>query len=107
MSNPALEKAYAYAAELKSAADLSKLPRYVRREELRHIVPLADTTIWQMEKRNEFPRRFYLAPRCPVWDLAEVQAWIEQRRRDSEAGKMKSPTQNIVRKRKYRPMRDT
>jgi prophage regulatory protein len=74
MSNPGLEKAYAYAAELQSAAAQSKLPRYVRRSELRKIVPLANTTIYAMEQRNEFPRRFYLTPRTPAWDLAEVEA---------------------------------
>lgn len=63
MSNPSLEKAYAYAAELQSAAALSHLPRYVRKSELKQIVPLADTTIYEMEQRNEFPRRIYLTPR--------------------------------------------
>jgi prophage regulatory protein len=82
-----LENAYAYAAEMQSKAARSTLPRYVRREESRQIVPLADTTIYQMERRNEFPMRFYLTARCPVWDLAEVEAWIEQRRLDAVSGK--------------------
>ncbi|MBG6332278.1 AlpA family phage regulatory protein, partial [Pseudomonas aeruginosa] len=30
--------------------------------------------------RGEFPRRFNLTPRCVVWDLAEVEAWIEERK---------------------------
>ena len=45
--------------------------RMIRRHELRQIVPLADTTIYEMEQRGEFPRRFALTPRCVVWDLAE------------------------------------
>jgi predicted DNA-binding transcriptional regulator AlpA len=40
-------------------------------------VPLADTTIYEMERRGEFPRRFNLTPRCVVWNLTEVEAWIE------------------------------
>ena len=56
----------------------------LRRKELRLVVPLADTTIYEMERRGEFPRRFNLTPRCVVWDLAEVDAWIEQRRKDSD-----------------------
>jgi len=44
------------------------------------IVPLADTTIYEMEQRGEFPRRFALSPRCIVWDLAEVEAWLLARR---------------------------
>jgi len=59
--------------------------RAIRRSELRQIVPVADTTIYEMEQRGEFPRRFYLTPRCVVWDLAEVEAWIEERRRASDA----------------------
>lgn len=47
--------------------------RTIRRTELRQLVPLADTTIYDMERRGEFPRRFNLTPRCVVWDLAEVE----------------------------------
>jgi predicted DNA-binding transcriptional regulator AlpA len=59
--------------------------RTLRRNDLRLIVPLADTTIYEMERRGEFPRRFNLTPRCVVRDLTEVEAWIEQRRNDSDA----------------------
>ncbi|MEO6215206.1 MAG: AlpA family phage regulatory protein [Sphingomonas sp.] len=52
----------------------------IRRAQLREMVPLADSTIWEMEQRGEFPARFALSPRCVVWDLAEVEAWLEQRR---------------------------
>ena len=52
--------------------------RTIRRHELRQIVPLADTTIYDMEQRGEFPQRFYLTSRCVVWDLAEVEAWLEE-----------------------------
>jgi prophage regulatory protein len=58
--------------------------RVIRREELRLIVPLADTTIYEMEQRGEFPKRFYLTSRCAVWDLAEVEAWLKARRADSD-----------------------
>lgn len=42
--------------------------RMIRRHELRQIVPLADTTIYEMEQRGEFPGRFALTPQCVVWD---------------------------------------
>lgn len=48
--------------------------------------PLAETTIYEMERRGEFPRRFNLTPRCVVWDLAEVEAWIEQRKQAFRGG---------------------
>ena len=54
--------------------------RTIRRHELRQIVPLAETTIYEMERRGEFPRRFNLTQRCVVWDLAEVETWIEERK---------------------------
>lgn len=54
--------------------------RTIRRQQLREIVPLAESTIYEMEQRGEFPRRFALTPRCVVWDLGEVQAWLAARR---------------------------
>lgn len=79
--------------------------RTVRRAELRRIVPLADTTIYQLEQRGEFPRRFYLTSRCVVWDLGEVEAWIDSRRRASDAALIKRAPSPDVRQRKSRPVR--
>ncbi|TPI18268.1 MULTISPECIES: AlpA family phage regulatory protein [unclassified Mesorhizobium] len=59
---------------------ITPIKKTIRRRELREIVPLADSTIYEMEKRGEFPRRFALTPRCVVWDLAEVEAWLRARR---------------------------
>src|SRR5712671_5392603 len=68
------------------AKDSEKLStRTIRRHELRSIVPLADTTIYDMEQRGEFPRRFNLTSRCVVWDLAEVEDWLKARRQVSDA----------------------
>lgn len=60
--------------------DPRSLRRTIRRNELRQIVPLADSTIYELERRGEFPQRFFLTPRCVVWDLAEVEAWLRSRR---------------------------
>ncbi|MBB6468600.1 prophage regulatory protein [Aminobacter lissarensis] len=56
------------------------IKRTIRRKELRQIIPLADSTIYEMEQRGQFPRRFALTPRCVVWDLSEVQTWLAARR---------------------------
>lgn len=61
--------------------------RTIRRPELHQLVPLADTTIYELEQRGEFPRRFFITERCVVWNLAEVEAWLEERRRASNADK--------------------
>jgi len=75
--------------------------RTIRRQELRQIVPLAETTIYEMERRGEFPRCFNLTPRCVVWDLAEVEAWIADRKQSPRVGILKPD----VSLRKTRPVR--
>lgn len=79
--------------------------RTIRRTELRQLVPLADTTIYDMEKRGEFPRRFNLTPRCVVWNLAEVEAWLAERRLASEQAQIKRAPSPDVRQRKTRPVK--
>ncbi len=81
----------------------SPLPfrRTIRRQELRQIVPLAETTIYEMERRGEFPHRFNLTPRCVVWDLAEVEAWVEARKQ-APRGNASKPNVHL---RKSRPVR--
>ncbi len=83
----------------------AKPPRLIRRAELRRIMPLADTTIYDMERKGQFPARFSLTPRCVVWDLNEVEAWLKARRKASAEGLIKSPPQPDVRLRKSRPVK--
>jgi prophage regulatory protein len=84
-------------------ADMFK--RVIRRPELRKIVPLADTTIYEMEQRDEFPKRFFLTPRCAVWNLAEVEARLDERRRASDADIVRKAPAPDVRQRRTRPVR--
>jgi prophage regulatory protein len=79
--------------------------RCIRRHELRRIVPLSDTTIYELEQRGAFPRRFNLTPRCVAWDLVEVEIWIAQRRQQSHGGVGDRTPYPDVRMRKTRPMR--
>ena len=79
--------------------------RVICRSELRKFVPLADTTIYEMEQRGEFPKRFFLTPRCVVWDLAEVEAWLDERRRASEADIVRRAPAPDVRQRRTRPVK--
>lgn len=82
-----------------------RMRRTIRRTELRQLVPLADTTIYELEQRGEFPRRFNLTARCVVWDLAEVEAWLEDRRRASDASLLSRAPSPDVRHRRTRPVR--
>lgn len=97
-----------YAAGISGADAIPNalsMKQTIRRPELRKIVPLADTTIYGMEQRGEFPQRFYLTPRCVVWNLAEVEDWIEQRRRASNTAAVKRAPSPDVRQRKTRPVK--
>lgn len=79
-----------------------ELPRTIRRHELRLVVPLSDTTIYDMEARGEFPRRFYLTPRSVGWDLSEVEAGLS----DSDAGRIRKAPSLDVYLRKAHPVKE-
>jgi prophage regulatory protein len=79
--------------------------RTIRRGQLHQIVPLSDTTIYEMEQRGEFPKRFHLTSRCVVWDLSEVEAWIRARRQASEAATILRAPIPDVHQRKSRPVK--
>lgn len=83
------------------ASSTPPLRRTIKKPELRQMVPLADSTIWEMEQRGQFPRRFLLTPRCVVWDLAEIEAWLKLRR-DRPIPRAAAPD---VRLRRSRPVR--
>ncbi len=69
---------------VKSHLILNAVPlgtnRAIRRAQLLDMVPIPNTTLWEMEQRGEFPRRFYLTKRCAAWDLDEVQEWLRLRK---------------------------
>lgn len=77
------------------------IKKTIRRQQLREMVPLADSTIYEMEQRGEFPRRFALSPRCVVWDLSEVETWLASRR-SIPIVRAQSPD---VKQRRTRPVR--
>lgn len=83
--------------------DPPPLRRTIKKTQLHQMVPLADSTIWEMEQRGQFPRRFLLTPRCVVWDLAEVEAWLMLRR----TRPIRRAPPPDVRKRISRPVRGT
>ena len=77
----------------------------IRRAELRKIVPLSDTTIYDMERRGDFPRRFYLTSKCVVWDLDEVQQWLATRRQACEDARIERAPYPDVGVRRHRPIK--
>lgn len=108
-SQPASRLSSNQIAALRAAPDTlpSCLPfkRNILRSELHAIVPLGDTTIYELEQRGEFPKRFYLTPRCVVWDLDEVEAWVKARRSADNSGEFVRAAGPDVRLRRQRPVR--
>jgi prophage regulatory protein len=86
-----------------AAKPVPSISPIIRRNELRQIVPLADSTIYEMEQSGEFPRRFALSPRCVLWDLAEVEAWLAARR---SAPISRAPSPDVG-QRRARPVRES
>lgn len=56
----------------------------INRKTLLAMVPLSERAIFNMEKRGDFPRRIVLTSRNVAWDLAEIEEWIESRKRSGE-----------------------
>jgi len=77
--------------------------RPIRRSELRKLVPLADSTIYELEQRGDFPRRFALTRRCVVWDRGEVEIWLAKRKANPIADCERAPGPD-VRLRRSRPV---
>ncbi|MDR7048611.1 putative DNA-binding transcriptional regulator AlpA [Duganella sp. 3397] len=65
----------------------------IKRKQLLQKVPLSERTIFAMEQRGEFPKRFTISSRLVAWDLAEVDAWIEaqQQARQQAVAPTKQP----------------
>lgn len=60
--------------------DTRQATTLINRKTLLARIPLADRTIYDMEKRGDFPRRIVLTSRNVAWDLAEIEQWIEARK---------------------------
>jgi prophage regulatory protein len=52
----------------------------INRKKLLAMIPLSERTIFNMEKRGEFPKRIALTSRNVAWDLADIECWIEARK---------------------------
>lgn len=49
----------------------------ISKRQLLAIIPLCERTIYNFEKQGKFPHRIALSSRKVVWDLAEVEEWID------------------------------
>ena len=60
--------------------------RILRTPEVLRRVNVSRTTLWRMWTKGEFPRPMRLSAGLVGWIEAEVDLWIEERRRDTPGG---------------------
>jgi prophage regulatory protein len=53
--------------------------RILRAPEVLKRVGLSRSTVWRLERKNQFPQRVRLTDRVVGWIEADVDRWIEQR----------------------------
>lgn len=49
----------------------------ISKKQLLAMIPVCERTIYNFEKQGKFPRRTALSSRKVVWELCEVEAWID------------------------------
>jgi len=64
---------------------ISCKPWYVTRKQIMQLTGLSRDTIDRLERRGAFPKRILLSGRKVCWDLAEIEAW-HQERKDARDG---------------------
>lgn len=53
--------------------------RFLRLKQVKELVPLNTSAIYEYIARGEFPRNYKLGPRAVAWLESDIQAWIEER----------------------------
>jgi prophage regulatory protein len=58
------------------------MKKFINKHQLLEMsIDLSPAYALQLEKRGEFPKRYYLSRVKYVWDLAEIEDWLEARTR--------------------------
>ena len=73
----------------------------INRKRLLQIIPISYTTIYELERKGQFPASFLLTEKTRVWYLDEIEEWVEKRR----ATPVVQPNLPDVTKRKTRPVK--
>lgn len=59
--------------------------RFLRLNQVRELVPVSHTTIWEWVKAGKFPKPIKLGPKTTVWDASSVSEWMEERTQEGKA----------------------
>ena len=73
----------------------------INRKRLLQIIPISYTTIYELERKGQFPASFLLTEKTRVWYLDEIEEWVEKRR----VTPVVQPNLPDVTKRKTRPVK--
>ena len=52
---------------------------FIRLTRVLDLIPLSKSQIWEMARRQEFPRPVKLSTRTSAWRVEDIKAWIESR----------------------------
>jgi prophage regulatory protein len=53
--------------------------RFIRLPEVRRLVPLSRSRIYELVAAHRFPAPYKLSQRASAWDAAEIQQWLAER----------------------------
>lgn len=52
---------------------------FLRLNEVKNRTGLSTSTIWRLEKTNNFPKRKRISKRCVAWTAEAVDSWIKEK----------------------------
>ena len=52
---------------------------HIRRPAVITKLGVSKSTLYNLEKRGDFPKHRMITPRLAVWSEAEIEQWLEQR----------------------------
>ncbi|HHU2814380.1 AlpA family phage regulatory protein [Escherichia coli] len=55
----------------------------IGKKDLVKMVPVSMSTIDSLEKRGEFPKRWFITDKRVVWNRDEVEQWLDERKKNS------------------------
>ena len=63
---------------------MTAISRIIRLPEVTNLTGISRTMIYELIKKNKFPRQINLGVRAVGWVESEIQEWIEQRIADRD-----------------------
>ena len=81
-------------ASTPPAPILSTQTRVLTRASLKaYGIPFSNPTLLRLERRGEFPKRFFLTPKTPAWTMDDITAWIATRQTVTESHRTAAATE--------------